>query len=93
MENEKVRAPLKDVDVPTYFSTLQTVTTGGIIFSLAIVIGVMLLYSRDIALRLSVMMENVKRLPEGKPLLDRVKGDDEIKTLDSSFHEMATALS
>ncbi len=90
--NENVRRPLKPNDTPDAFSDLKGLTNGGIAASLAIAIGIMFFYSKDIARRLAIMMENVSRLPQGKPLLQRVKGDDEIATFDSSFHDMAKAL-
>jgi len=93
LEKENVRPQLGHHDVSTYFALMKTVTNGGILLSLAIAIGIMLIYSKDIARRLSTMMENVSRLPQNKALLDRVKGDDEIATLDSSFHDMAKSLS
>lgn len=93
LTTEDVRRPLKPTDVPNTFSALKGLTNGGIAASLAIAIGIMFFYSKDIARRLTIMMENVSRLPQGKPLLDRVLGDDEIATFDSSFHEMAKSLS
>lgn len=93
LEQEGVRVPIGHKNVRETFSNLQLFTNGGIAISLAIVIGVMFFYSKDIARRLATMMENVSRLPQGKPLLERVKGDDEIATFDSSFHDMAKELS
>ncbi len=93
LEKEQVRAPLRPKEVPEAFSLLKLLTNGGIALSIAIALGVMLFYSRDIARRLQTMMENVSRLPEGRPLLEQVKGDDEIATFDRSFHDMAKDLS
>lgn len=92
LEKEQVRTPLRPKDVPDAFSSLRILTNSGIVLSIAIAIGVMLFYSQDIARRLRTMMENVSRLPAGKPLLERVEGNDEIATFDSSFHDMAKAL-
>ncbi|MBS1957519.1 MAG: PAS domain-containing protein [Cyanobacteria bacterium SZAS-4] len=92
LANEDVRRPLNPHYTPDAFSDLKALTNGGIAASLAIAIGIMFFYSKDIARRLAMMMENVSRLPQGKPLLERVKGDDEIATFDSAFHDMAKEL-
>ncbi|HEY9714402.1 MAG TPA: ATP-binding protein [Chroococcales cyanobacterium] len=41
---------------------------------------------------LSVLKENAKRVSANAPLLDRIKGADEIAEVDKVFHEMADAL-
>lgn len=92
LAHENVRTPLQHSDVPSAFSELRAITNGGIILSLTIIIGIMIFYSRDIADRLSIMMDNVRRLPLGETLNARVSGSDEISTLDASFHDMTAAL-
>jgi signal transduction histidine kinase len=49
-------------------------------------------FSRDITQRVSIMMDNTARLKDGKDLNVAVRGEDEIATLDKTFHTMADEL-
>lgn len=49
-------------------------------------------FSRSIATRLAVLMDNVRRLAAGEALAAPLKGSDELSRLDRVFHEMADTL-
>ena len=50
------------------------------------------IFSRSIVRRLDTLNANVHRLTAGESLVAPVGGDDEISTLDASFHQMANDL-
>lgn len=54
--------------------------------------SLVLLFMKTISDRLLATMDNALRLANGEPLRPRIKGKDEIATLDRVFHEMAQAL-
>ena len=49
-------------------------------------------FSRSIASRLAILMDNVRRLAAGEALATPLKGRDELSRLDRVFHEMADTL-
>ncbi|HEY9758419.1 MAG TPA: ATP-binding protein [Oculatellaceae cyanobacterium] len=71
---------------------LKTLLTAAI--PLNVVLGVLLalFFTRSITSRLNVLVDNTERLREKRPLNERLQGRDEISLLDTTFHEMATAL-
>lgn len=57
---------------------------------LAVIVGYF--FSREIRSRLAVIRDNTKLLGTNRPLLPPIEGQDEIKELDRTFREMASAL-
>lgn len=57
---------------------------------LAVVMGI--LFSRDIAKRVSIVRDNSILLAASQPLQPRLSGNDEIAELDDAFHTVALAL-
>ena len=51
-----------------------------------------LLFLTNITSRLAVLVENARRLPKQLPLVERVKGTDELTYLDNVLHEAAKEL-
>lgn len=51
-----------------------------------------LLFNKNLTKRLSVILQNNLRFGRGQKLLEPVSGDDEIKDLDDTFHQMAKEL-
>lgn len=51
-----------------------------------------LFFMRGITTRLSLLVDNTRRLGAGKPLNPALSGSDEIAVLDRTFHDMAAAL-
>ncbi|MBL0186420.1 MAG: PAS domain S-box protein [Candidatus Obscuribacter sp.] len=51
-----------------------------------------LLFNENLTKRLQVILQNNQRFSRGQKLLEPVSGDDEIKDLDNTFHEMARVL-
>lgn len=74
-------------------ASLDRLVNGAILLNILIAVGVMLLFMRGIERRLAMVGENAKRLSEGKPLHNLVKGTDEVALLDKTFHQMADTLS
>ncbi|HEY9684545.1 MAG TPA: ATP-binding protein [Oculatellaceae cyanobacterium] len=71
---------------------LKTLLTAAI--PLNVVLGVLLalFFTRSITSRLNVLVDNTERLREKRALNERMEGRDEISLLDTTFHEMAAAL-
>jgi signal transduction histidine kinase len=65
---------------------------GGAILALLSTAVLAYVFSRSIAARLAILMENVRRLAAGEPLAVPLKGRDELSRLDRVFHEMADTL-
>jgi signal transduction histidine kinase len=66
----------------------------GIFLCLNIVLAVSLaaLVNRGFSARLSILMDNVKRITEQKPLNPELSGHDELARLDKVFHEMVVRM-
>lgn len=65
---------------------------GGVLFNCILVVLIAIYFHKDIMSRLIILVENTRRLGQGKPLQDRVSGKDEIALLDSVFHDVVDAL-
>lgn len=90
--HEKLTKNLAAGAVADFRAKMIKVLWLGVGLNIAMFVVVILLFSRQITGRLSIMEENVKRLKIGEGLLPEVKGGDEIGRLDSAFHETARAL-
>ncbi|MBX9670551.1 MAG: PAS domain S-box protein [Candidatus Obscuribacterales bacterium] len=64
----------------------------GLICNVIFGVVVCVLFFRDIAQRLDVLVDNANKMRESKPLNEPLQGFDEIAHLDAVFHEMAQAL-
>jgi signal transduction histidine kinase len=65
---------------------------GGALLALLSTAGLASVFSRSIASRLNVLVDNVRRLAAGEPLAAPLEGRDELGRLDRVFHEMADTL-
>lgn len=65
---------------------------GGIVLDVVAAVGLALFFNKQLLNRLTVMIENTRRLASNSALLPRTAGGDEIAHLDKVFHEMAQAL-
>lgn len=64
----------------------------GIIMSIAIAILLVSVFHQGTTRRLKTLIDNSVRLGEGAELAPLLEGDDEIATIDKTFHEAAVAL-
>ena len=64
----------------------------GVIGNIVLSIILALLFTRGITNRLKVLSDNVHRVASGKSLNERLKGNDEIASIDSAFHDMKDAI-
>lgn len=65
---------------------------GGVFINCVLVVVIAIYFHKDIMSRLVILVENTRRLGQGKPLQERVSGKDEIALLDSVFHDVVDAL-
>jgi signal transduction histidine kinase len=65
---------------------------GGALLALLSTAVLAYLFSRSIASRLAVLIDNTRRLAAGEPLAPPLTGRDELGRLDRVFHEMADTL-
>lgn len=72
--------------------TQRWVTGGGILGVTLVTCFVAFLFSRNISHRIGVVIDNAKAIAENKPLAERLRGRDEIATLDRVMHETARRL-
>jgi CHASE3 domain sensor protein len=74
-------------------SRIQTeLLIAGLFINVAMSVGALAYFGREISRRLRVLTENVRRVARGEPLAPSTQGSDEIALLDSSFHQMASDL-
>lgn len=90
-EEERVQQQVKDKEEERKRNFLFTLLAGFLLNVLA-AIGVAIYFSQNIASRVLVLIENSQRMAIGKPLLERIDGQDEVAQLDKTFHNMANAL-
>lgn len=65
---------------------------GGVALSVAFAGGLAIAVNRDLISRLSVLMDNSRRVAKRAPLNPPLTGTDEIADVDRVFHDMATTL-
>jgi len=71
---------------------LEMALVAGVLLNLAIAIGLTVFFNRSTSQRLSLLMENTRRLARAEALSPPVGGADEISDLDTTFRDMAGAL-
>lgn len=71
---------------------LQMIVFAGVLLNFALALALAIYFNRTTLSRISVLLANSRRLPEGKSLLPLLSGKDEIANLDSTSHEMAEKL-
>ncbi|MBY0357682.1 MAG: CHASE3 domain-containing protein [Candidatus Obscuribacterales bacterium] len=71
---------------------VQQLLIAGVAFNIILALFLAFYFNRGTARRLSVLMDNTKRLAEGRPLNPPLSGQDEIAHLDHVFNDMAKAL-
>ncbi|HEY9870201.1 MAG TPA: PAS domain S-box protein [Candidatus Obscuribacterales bacterium] len=71
---------------------VQAVLAAGVALNILIAFGLAAFFYRGTMARLDVLMDNTRRLAEGKALKPTLSGNDEIAHLDQVFHDMAAAL-
>ncbi|MBY0359980.1 MAG: PAS domain S-box protein [Candidatus Obscuribacterales bacterium] len=71
---------------------LKIVLVCGLIFNIVLAIALTVLFNRDIARRLNILLDNTARLANGQPLRPMLGGVDELGLLDKVFHDMVIAL-
>ena len=64
----------------------------GVVFNVLLAVFLAGIFNKSIIQRLEVVLANAGRLVEGKQLLPRVSGSDEVSDLDRVFHQMAEAI-
>lgn len=64
----------------------------GFALTMTISAALLLFFSRDFANRFEIVLDNARRVPEGRELNEFIEGDDELAYLDKTFHEMDVAL-
>jgi PAS domain S-box-containing protein len=71
---------------------VKQVIFGGVTLDVLVTITLAIFFMTGIVNRLKVMTANTSKLEAGEPLNPPIGGQDEIATLDSTFHQMAEAL-
>lgn len=92
IENEKKTQSSNNLTRKKYRQWIDLVLFCGIAGDLLMAVVLMSLFSNDITGRLSVIMDNSRKLAEEKELNPVIKGDDELVELDTVFHDMAARL-
>lgn len=64
----------------------------GVVFNIFLALAIAFAFYRGAAYRLSILMDNTRKLGKGQPLNPPVGGKDEIAHLDNVFQEMAVEL-
>lgn len=64
----------------------------GMVMNLLLAVALFFIFFRQIASRVDRVAANTALFKEGKPLLDPISGNDEVASLDRSFHDMCSAL-
>ncbi len=71
---------------------IKACLTAGILFNIAIALGLAVFFNRGTTRRLAVLTDNSVRLSKRQSLNVPLSGNDEIALVDRTFHEMAGAL-
>jgi signal transduction histidine kinase len=73
-------------------SMIMLVLAFGVIFNIALAIALAQHFQRTTATSLRVIMDNIDRFGQGRPLKHELDGVDEIAVIDRTFHRMASSL-
>jgi signal transduction histidine kinase len=74
-------------------SRVQTFIFWSIPINLAMSLGLLWLFTVNITKRLNIVIDNARKLPGREMLGDKIRGSDEIASLDALLHEAAEELS
>lgn len=92
LSNEQKKRPERSPEVEQRTTqAVETVLFVGIAMNIAIAIVLTMVFNRSTSKRLASLMENTVRLSDGRQLLPKDSGEDEIAHLDHSFRAMAEA--
>ncbi len=92
LANEEKKMPVRDPAMEqTLTKAVQIALLIGIGMNIAIAIVLTIVFNRSTTKRLASLVENTVRLSDGRELLPKVGGADEIAHLDESFRDMAEA--
>ncbi len=91
-EQEVIQQQRKAV-LSQYRAQINTILIVGVLLNIFIAVGLAISFNRGTTKRLKVLMDNTYRLAVGVPLHEPLSGEDEIGLIDSTFHQMAEALS
>lgn len=89
---QKPRAQDSHVQQKFLRMQVEQLLAAGVVANIIIAILLAMRFHEDTMRRLTVLMENTKRLAAGKKLGQPMDGSDEIAQLDTVFHEMADKL-
>jgi PAS domain S-box-containing protein len=64
----------------------------GVVSNIVLALFLARLFYKSTSSRLNTLVDNTKRLAHGKPLKEKLSGNDEIAVLDTVFHSMAASL-
>lgn len=90
-----------DRDLKTYdrareqaSKNLHIALMGFVALNIAVVLGIMLLFMKNIVARISLILDNSRRFGRGEPLVEPLQrdGDDELAELDREFRSMVSAV-
>jgi PAS domain S-box-containing protein len=70
----------------------RTILKIGLLLNIAMALLIGLFFTRAIAARLKVILDNIDRLSQRRPLNEHLRGEDELSTLDQAFHNMSDQL-
>lgn len=88
---EQALVVLPEKEAQLRFLIVQVLSIG-VLGSVLIAVLLAVTFNRTTTSRMSVLMDNTKRLARGQELNPLLSGEDEIGHLDQVFHEMADAL-
>jgi signal transduction histidine kinase len=74
-------------------SLVRLVLSGGLVIDALATVVIVIVFSKSIVGRLSIIADNFVRYASSKPLHPQLAGKDEISILDHKFHQLSTALS
>lgn len=72
--------------------TQTALLVGGIGLAVVTSLALLIAFSRSISRRVATLIDNTKRLAEGRELAPPLDGTDELRRIDDVFHEMATSI-
>lgn len=90
-EQEQAEQVDSNAEAGARFAVMQWLLFG-VITNCVLVVLIAIYFHKDIMSRLVILVENTRRLGQGKPLQGLVSGKDEIALLDSVFHDVVDAL-
>ncbi|CAN5368241.1 cell wall metabolism sensor histidine kinase WalK [soil metagenome] len=93
VDREKTISDKSPLILKTVRAQQQTALASAFVVNIVLAAVFAIMFNRNIASRIRVVSDNILRLASGRPLHEKLAGNDEVSAMDKAFRDMASSLS